>query len=225
MFHNYPVFRDGLGDDPEDLDTYANDRLIELKPIEILQESTKNQLVEQTYKEIFPVFEVENVKDFLKTEKNKAYFWTGMGSFSKPNGMADKEYQSFQSDFSDASEVNNCVKHNLNADEIARKNGGETIEMKLDNIADILIKNGFPHDRETGTLICDQNNPAHVKAWDDVLRSFTEQASGEVHVWCETDMEIDVSAFKDNSKITSISVINVFSEEKTPCDSENDKKG
>ncbi len=91
-------------------------------------------------------------KDFYKcfeTEKDEAYFWSGLGK--------------------DGAE---------RAAEIAKQNGGTTLEMKMEQHKDEMIKHGFEYDEKKQQFEWSDDNK-HL--WDEASKAYAEQAKGNVH--------------------------------------------
>jgi len=70
IFHNAAVFRDGVGDDSEDLDTFANGRLLEPAVLDGLQETDREAVQNNRY-EIFSDFESEKMCNTPIAEDDK----------------------------------------------------------------------------------------------------------------------------------------------------------
>lgn len=97
------------------------------------------------------MFDLESVKELFKTESNTAFFWSGLGK----NGA----------------EI---------AKEVAKSNGGVTLEMLMEQNKQKLIEAGFPYDEDFDRFIWNGTDPENVKAWKDLSKAYASQASGNV---------------------------------------------
>ena len=99
------------------------------------------------------MFDLAAIKDLFKTAPNKAYFWSGLGK--------------------DGSKI---------AEEVAKANGGTTLEMLMERNKDALINAGFPYDIDTDSFMWDPSDSSNKQAWSDLSALYATQASGNVHI-------------------------------------------
>ncbi len=130
---------------------------------------------DRPYDEIDP----DELRDLLKTDPDTAFFWSGTTTDN----------------------VNKQHGGEKDAAKIARKRGGVTLEMKLE---------------EGGVIMpeWDKDDPASVLAWDTVSAMFAEQATGDVWAVVGQDLRIDSSwenveydRLTKNPEITGITLI------------------
>lgn len=94
------------------------------------------------------MFNINKCYDCFSTEPNSAYFWSGLGE----NGQDI-------------------------AAQVARENGGTTLEMLMDKSKEELISAGFPYDEDLGGFYFSKDN---AQEWQSISKAFAEQANGEV---------------------------------------------
>jgi hypothetical protein len=99
------------------------------------------------------MFDLEKVKNLLKTGPNTAYFWSGLG------------------------EEGATI-----AENIAKKNDGTTLEMIMKKYKQELVDAGFPYDSEYDRFIWDDADSLNKKAWSDISEAYASQTSGNVRV-------------------------------------------
>ena len=116
------------------------------------------------------MFDLDSVKELFKTEPNTAFFWSGLGE----NGA----------------EI---------AKEVARSNGGVTLEMLMEKNKQQLIDAGFPYNNDLDDFVFNGNDPENLKAWTDISEAYASQVSGNVRavlgenirsdsVWCQHEI-------------------------------------
>ena len=116
------------------------------------------------------MFDLDSVRELFKTEPNTAFFWSGLGE----NGA----------------EI---------AKEIAKANGGVTLEMLMEQNKQKLIDAGFPYNKDLDDFVFNGSDPENLKAWKDLSKAYASQASGNVRavlgdnikpgsVWCTDEM-------------------------------------
>ena len=66
------------------------------------------------------------------------------------------------------------------AKEVAKSNGGVTLEMLMEQNKQKLIEAGFPYDEDFDRFIWNGTDPENVKAWKDLSKAYASQASGNV---------------------------------------------
>lgn len=81
------------------------------------------------------MFDLESVKELFKTEPDTAFFWSGLGA--------------------------DGAKY---AEEVAKANGGVTLEMLMEQNKQQLIEAGFPYDKDCDRFLWDATDPENVKA-------------------------------------------------------------
>ncbi len=96
------------------------------------------------------MFDLDKCYDSFATRPNKAYFWSGLGK----NGQ------------------------DIAAD-IARENGGVTLEMLMEKNKDLLVESGFEYDKELNRFVF---SPENLDDWKAISNAYAEQVSGDTHV-------------------------------------------
>ena len=96
------------------------------------------------------MFDIEKIRELLKTESNTAYFWSGLGV--------------------DGATI---------AADVARNNGGVTLEIIMENNKQAFIDAGFPYNPATGEFFW-STDEAVAKAWSDVSEAYANHTSGNV---------------------------------------------
>ncbi|MBQ7969078.1 MAG: hypothetical protein IJ292_04580 [Clostridia bacterium] len=96
------------------------------------------------------MFDLDRCYDSFATSPNEAYFWSGLG----------KNGQSVAAD-------------------IARENGGVTLEMLMEKNKDLLIESGFEYDKELNRFIF---SPENLDDWKAISNAYAEQVSGDTRV-------------------------------------------
>ena len=81
------------------------------------------------------MFDLAAIKDLFKTAPNKAYFWSGLGK--------------------DGSKI---------SEQVAKANGGTTLEMLMERNKDALINAGFPYDIDTDSFMWDPSDSSNKQA-------------------------------------------------------------
>lgn len=114
-------------------------------------------------------FNIKKHMHCFKTEPNEAYFWHGRTSVMYI-GFNDLEYSSYP------------IGGQENAEMIARKNGGKTLEMCMREHRDELELAGVHFNDETGEIRYGDNEIENKEFWDRCSEAFAKQASGDIHV-------------------------------------------
>lgn len=125
------------------------------------------------------MFDIDQCYDAFSSGKNRAYFWSGLG----PNGQ----------------EI---------AADIAKENGGTTLEMLMESNKDRLVQAGFEYDPSIERFVF---SPDNIDDWRTISNAYAEQASGEVHAVLGDRIREDsvwnmreLPALKENNNVHSI---------------------
>ena len=177
-------------------------------------------------------FDVDKVRDLMRTKPGEAVFWSGTTGFAKPDGMSEEEYRSMIADAGGEDR----------AKDFARAHDGKTLEMLMEEHKDELIDAGFPYDEETGRFVYSDGSPNPDgtpskwgdtrECWDQISDAFAQGASGQVrvvfgmdendlregadgsiHSYESTWQRAELARIKQNPNITGVSAFDPYTEE------------
>lgn len=193
---------------------------------QVVPETTTDTVAPLEAHDMATGFDVDRVRDLMRTKPGKAVFWSGTTGFQNPQDMSDSEYAGGEE----------------RATDFARAHDGKTLEMLMEEHRDALIEAGFPYDEETGRFVYSDGSPNPDGTpskwgdtrgcWDQISDAFAEGASGQVRVVFGMDENIlredadgnihsyestwqraELARIKQNPNITGVSAFAPYTEE------------